>query len=171
MNRNPRRTWLQATQVFSMCASMIVGIIFGTLGKSPLDPDNLFGKNPQNDFFLWISTTAFLVAAILSYTLWPLVRAEATRKDTSIGKESPSLWYQEKNMRRASWLLYIFFFPSLSIEGIFGNLAPLIHLEIFSWLRDVTTLVSIVALIVGAVLMVKSFLKRARERETRRQTG
>lgn len=144
MSRNPRQTWRLVIQVIFMLVSLLVGFVFRILGKNPLDPFDLFG-NPQNDLFLWISITAFIVTVILSYTLWPLERA--------LSKESPSLWYQEKNLRRVSWLAYMLLWPSLSIGGIFDNFALLSHLEIFSWLRDVTALVTVVVCMVGTVLM------------------
>lgn len=164
MSRKPNLTWRQRIQIAPLLVSMAVGLVFGIWGKNPLDPDNLWGTYPQNDAFLWISAAAFFVALIVSYTLWPLVRAEIMRQDMPEGTESPSPWYGGRNRMQISWLAYLAIFPGMSLGWIFGNLAAISHLEMFLWLEGAAWLVAIVVDSVAVVLIMKGFRQRTRER-------
>lgn len=166
MSNNPRwPTWRQSIHFAALWVSWAVGILFGMVGENPFDPAHLWGKNSQNVPFLWVSTIFCLVAAGLSYTLWPQVRAETTRKDLPESQEPPSRRYENGNMIRSSWLVYMVFIPGLCIAWILGNLATITHLEMFSWLGDVVLLVAIATDIVVVVLLIKGARQRARARK------
>ena len=164
MSKNPRLTWRMRAQSIAIPASLLVGLIFRILGKYPFDPFDLWGENPLNIPFLWISATAFIVAVVLLYTILPLARVEMTRKNTPIGKELPSFWYEDIHTMPMILLAYGVLFPGLCIMEIFQILAVTSQLEIFSWLADAAFLVTMVTDIVGVVLMIKGLHQRARRR-------
>lgn len=64
MSREPRLIWLQRKLFVAMMTftSMIVGIIF-----------DFWGEISHNVPLLWVSATALLVTAVLSYAVWPLI--------------------------------------------------------------------------------------------------
>lgn len=167
MNRVTRQTWRQSALILTMIASMLVGTIFGILGKNPFDPDNLFGKNPQNNSFLWISVIAFCITVVSSYTIWPFYKAEAARKDTSTNPRKSSSWLTNKYILKANRLSYLLFLPTVAVMQILRNLATLSNLEIFGWLNLVALLVFIVTDIVVLVLFFKGYRQRAEERAMR----
>ena len=90
MKKHPKWTRRTMAQLLALLVSMAIGIIFRILGNNPFDPFHFLGEKNPNVPFLWISAVAYFVAAVLSYTLWPLVRAEMTKKDTAINQEQPA---------------------------------------------------------------------------------
>lgn len=153
MKSNPNQTWRQGMPLAAWWVSLATGIVFGILGKNLFDPDHFWWKYPQNDSFLWISAIAFLVAVVLSYVLWPLAKAMTVR--------------EENGNLKVSRLMYLVFFPGVSIMWMFWDVAALSHIEMFSWLGDAAFLVAMVADIVAVVPLTKGFRKRARERKNR----
>lgn len=103
----------------------------------------------------------------MSYTIWPLLKAETTRKDVPIDPQTPSPWYTNKDMAQANRLTYLIFFPSISLTQIFRNLAALSHFKIFGWLGMAALFVFVVTDIMSLVLIFKGYRQRARERAMR----
>lgn len=166
MKKQPQWAWRTMAQLFALLVSMAVGIIFRIWGSNPF---LLFGENNPNVSFLWISAMAYFVAAILSYTLWPLVRAEMTKKDKPINQEQPPPWYENEKMVRASRLVYRVFWPNLCILQILLIVEIISHLELLIWLAGLALLITIVAATVGLVWMGQAYFRRtkrsAQERE------
>ncbi|GHO59782.1 hypothetical protein [Ktedonobacter robiniae] len=155
MNRGTKQTWRQGILFATMMTGMVIGIIFGILGKNSFDPDRLFWKYPQNNSFLWISTIAFFIAAALSHTTWLLFRVDMARRDILTDKKSAFYMYGKDP--RAIKLTYLALFPSISIRWALGNLADISHLEIFLWMEGVVFLVIIVTLTGGMILLFKGY--------------
>lgn len=155
MNKNPGWTWRLRAQIIAVPTFMLIGLVFRILGKIPFDLNNLWAPNIP---LLWIAVAAFVIAVALSYTVLPLVK----RKNVSADQGTSSLWYENSNVMRMSWLAYGVLLPGLCIMEIFQILAITSRIDLFSWLAGAVFLIAIIADIVGLVLLVKGFRQRAR---------